>query len=141
MENRKDIVFVTKHASYKASLKRILYTGGGLNLLLLVLFNWSWVRVLVVFGGIALMDFVTFYLPAVMKKYIITKKSIIRKNVFGSKEIPFSQIGNIAAAKSKILLVSMNGKVLMKIYEIYLDESVREEFKDILFKKFKKNTK
>ncbi len=139
MEDRKDIIFISKHPSYTANLKRVLYTGAALNVLFLILFRWSWTRVIIVFLTIALMDLVTFYLPAVTKKYVITKNSIMRKSWFGSREIPFSQIGNIAAAKGKILLVSMKGKVLLKIYEIYLDQSVREEFKDILFKQFEKH--
>jgi len=139
MEDRKDIIFKTKHASYTASLKRILYTGAALNVLLLILFRWTWTGVITVFLLIALMDLVTFYLPAVTKQYIITQNSIMRKSWFGSKEIPFSQIGNIAAAKGKILLVSIKGKVLLKIYEIYLDQSVKEKFKDVLFEQFKKH--
>ncbi|HWQ89439.1 MAG TPA: hypothetical protein VN374_05655 [Desulfitobacteriaceae bacterium] len=139
MEDRKDIIFKTKHAPYTASLKRILYTGAALNVLFLILFRWSWTGTISVFLLIALMDLVTFYLPAITKQYIITQNSIMRRSWFGTKEIPFCQIGNIAAAKGKILLVSMKGKVLLKIYEIYLDKSVREKFKDILFEQFEKH--
>jgi len=35
-------------------------------------------------------------------------------------------------------LNSTEGKVLFKIYEIFLDKSVREKFKDILFDRFEK---
>lgn len=141
MADKQKVIFETKHPPYTASLKRIAIAGVIINLLLLVVFKWSWVRVLDIFVLVALMDFVTIYFPAVTKKYIITKDSFIRKGWFGSKEVSFKQIGNIAAAKSKILIVSTNGKVLFKIYEIFLDKSVREKFKDILFDKFEKMIK
>jgi hypothetical protein len=138
---KQKIIFETKHPPYTASLKRIFIVSVCINLLLLVLFQWSWVRIIDIFLLVALMDFVTFYFPAVTKRYIITKDSLMRKGWFGSKEVPFKEIGNIAAAKSKILVVSTKGKVLFKIYEIFLDKSVREKFKDILFDKFEKMLK
>jgi hypothetical protein len=136
--NKQKVIFETKHPPYTASLKRVIISGVIINLLFLILFKWSLVRVLDVFVLVALMDFVTFYFPAVTKRYIITNDSFIRKGWFGSKEVPFKQIGNIAAAKNKILIVSTNGKVLFKIYEIFLDKSVREKFRDILFDQFEK---
>lgn len=138
MANKQKVIFETKHPPYTASLKRVIISGVIINLLFLILFKWSLVRVLDVFVLVALMDFVTFYFPAVTKRYIITNDSFIRKGWFGSKEVPFKQIGNIAAAKNKILIVSTNGKVLFKIYEIFLDKSVREKFRDILFDQFEK---
>jgi hypothetical protein len=139
--DKQRIIFETKHPPFSTGLKRIFIAGVSINLLLLVLFKWSWARILDIFVLVALMDFVTFYFPAVTKKYIITKDSLMRKGWFGSKEVPFKQIGNIAAAKNKILVVSTNGKVLFKIYEIFLEKSIREKFKDILFKRFEKELK
>ncbi|MFZ3130196.1 MAG: hypothetical protein WA125_03600 [Desulfosporosinus sp.] len=137
-KQEKGILFETKHPPYTASLKRIIIASVCINLFFLILFKWSWVRVLDIFILVALMDFVTFYFPAVTKRYIITKDSLSRKGWFGSKEVPFKQIGNISAARSSILVLSTNGKVLFKIYEIFLDKSVREKFKDILFDRFEK---
>ncbi len=133
MDNQEDIIFETKHPPYTVNLKRVLVTGVSLNLLFLVFFKWSWYRVVTIFILFAMMDLITFYFPAVSKKYIITGRSLIIKSWFGSREIPFSHVGSITAAKSKILLVSMGGKVLIKIQEIFLHPSVREKFKDLLF--------
>jgi len=139
VENHKHVIFETKHPPYSVNLKRILILGTCLNLLFLIFFRWSWARTINLFILFALLDFFTFYLPAVTKKYIITKHSLIRKSWFGSKEIPFSQVGSITAAKGKILVVSTKGKVLLKIHEMFLDHTIREKFKDILFEQMQKH--
>ncbi|MDD4170348.1 MAG: PH domain-containing protein [Desulfotomaculaceae bacterium] len=139
MEIQEDIIFETKHSPYSENLKRILITSISLNLIFLIVFRWSWTRAVTIFLLFALMDLITFYLPAISKKYIITSRHLIIKSWFGSKEIPFSRIGSISAAKSKILLVSTSGRVLLKIQEIFLHPSVREEFKDLLFEQIQKD--
>jgi len=139
VENHDKILFETKHPAYSANLKRVLIVGVCVNLLFLIFFRWSWTRTITLFILFALLDLFTFYLPAVTKKYIITKRFLIKKSWFGSKEIPFSQIGSITAAKGKILVVSTRGKVLLKIHEIFLHHTIREKFKDILFERMQKN--
>ncbi len=135
---QENILFETKHPSFLVDLKRILITGVSLNLIFALFYRWSWTRVVSVLVLFALMDIITFYLPAISKKYIITEHCLIIKRRFGSKEIPFCQVGSISAAKGKILLVSMNGKVLTKIQEVFIDPSLREKFKDLLFQQMQK---
>jgi len=139
LENSENILFETEHPSYLVSLKRVIITGVCLNLIFLIFFRWSTARTITLFILFALLDLITFYLPAVTKKYIITKRCLIKKSRFGSKEIPFKQIGGITAAKGKILVVSIEGKVLLKIYEVYLHHAIREKFKDVLFDQMNKS--
>jgi len=138
LENSENIIFETKPPSYLVSLKRVIILSIFLNLLVFVFFRWSWTVALTLFIIFALLDLFTFYLPGVTKKYIITNHRLIKKSWFGTKEIPLSQIGNITAAKGKILVVSTRGKVLLKIQEVYLHHAIREKFKDILFEQMQK---
>ncbi len=82
MADKQRIIFETKHPPFSTGLKRIFIAGVSINLLLLVLFKWSWARILDIFVLVALMDFVTFYFPAVTKKYIITKDSLWKRLVW-----------------------------------------------------------
>jgi len=116
-----------------------MIVGFSMNLIFALFYVWSWTRVISVFVLFALMDLLTIYLPAISKKYIVTENSLILKRWSSVKEIPFSEIGNIAAAKGKILVVSYKGKVLAKINEVFIHPSDREQFKDVLFRQMEKH--
>ncbi|OPX84770.1 MAG: hypothetical protein A4E53_03827 [Pelotomaculum sp. PtaB.Bin104] len=139
MDHQEDVIFETRHPPYSVNLKRVVITGVSLNLIFLLMYRWSWTRAVTIMLLFALMDLITFYLPAVSKKYIITRRCLIIKSWFGTKEISFSQIGSISAAKGKILLVSTKGKILSKILEVFLHPLDREHFKDLLFELVQKS--
>ena len=138
-DKQNPILFQTRHAPFLLEMKRVLIMGMLLTLLNLVTHGIYITQFICVFVIIGLLDIVTVYLPARSRKYIVTEHSLIIKHMSTIKEYPFSEIGSISAAKGKILVVSMQGRVLKKINEIFIDPAMREEFKDILFKQMEKN--
>ena len=135
-----DILFQTKPVPFKVELKRILIMGIGLMVVNTILHSFYLHQLIGVFLIIGLLDMFTFYLPGRARSYIITDKSFFIKRMSKLKEYPFSEIGNISAAKGKILVVSVNGKILGKISEAYIDPAVRKEFKDVLFQQMERNS-
>jgi len=138
LDNQKDVLFETKNPSFLVDLKRIMIVGFSMNLIFAIFYVWSWTRVISVFVLFAFMDLIAIYLPSFTKKYIVTETSLIIKRWSDAKEIPFSEVGSISAAKGKILVVSYKGKVLAKINEVFINPTDREQFKDILFKQMEK---
>ncbi len=139
MDVKGNILFETTHPPFSVDLKRILIVGTSLNLLFAIFYQWSWTRFISVFVLFALMDLITFYLPAVARKYIITEHCLYVKSLSGVKEIPFNEVGGITAAKGKILVASYKGRTLTKINEILINPADRATFKDILFEQMDKS--
>jgi hypothetical protein len=133
---KEDILFATTPPPLVVDLKRILIVGTLLNLIFAFIYVWSWTRFISVFVIFALMDLITIYIPAVFRKYIVTERYLYVKSMSGVKEIPFSEIGGITAAKGKILVSSYKGRTLTKINEILINPADRTKFKDILFEQF-----
>ncbi|KAF1085711.1 hypothetical protein SPSYN_01857 [Sporotomaculum syntrophicum] len=139
MDIQENILFETTQPPFIVDLKRIMIVGISLNLIFAIFYVWSWTRFFSVFGLFAFMDLITFYLPAVTRKYIITERCLYVKSLSGVKEIPFSEIGGITAAKGKILVASYKGRTLTKINEILINPADRAKFKDILFEQMEKS--
>ncbi|MCL2766051.1 MAG: hypothetical protein FWD21_00020 [Peptococcaceae bacterium] len=128
------IKFITKPQSYLSNIKRIFIIWFILIICLMIILGAGFSRLFDFLIIVIFLDFFTFFLPGISKKYIVTNKRLIRKSWFGNKEAYYEDIGSVTAAKGRILVVNRTGKVYFKIYELYFHPSVREEFKDLLFK-------
>ena len=133
MEQSEKALFETKHPPYIENIKRTITIWIILTIVIVAFSAAPLTVVLEMLILLLMLDFFTFFLPGISKKYIITQESLIRKSWFGTKTAYFEQIGSVTAAKGRILVVSKEGRVIFKIYEIYFHPAVREKFKNILF--------
>lgn len=136
---KEDILFATTPPPLRVELKRILIVGTAMNLIFGIVYVWSWNRFFSVFTLFALTDMIAIYLPAVFRKYIVTDSYLYVKNLSGVKEIPFTDVGSISAARGKILVVSYNGRIQTKINESLINPADRAKFKDVLFGQMNKH--
>ena len=134
MDEAEKVLFETKPQSYIADIKRIFIIWFILIIFLMLILGAGFSRILDFLIIVIFLDFFTFFLPGISKKYVVTRKKLTRKSWFGDKETFFEDVGSVTAAKGRILVVNKKGKVIFKIYELYFHPSVREEFKDLLFK-------
>ena len=134
MADEERILFETKPYPYRTSMKRILIIWVIIIPIMVALFGVPLDALVNIVIIIIPLDFCTFYLPAISRKYVLTSRSLTRKSWFGDKKTFFNDVGSVTAAKGRILVVNRKGKVIFKIYELYFHPSVREEFKDLLFR-------